>query len=126
MGKTDRGFEVHEHCYIAGPRANTSAYKFSHSHDGGDVPHEHPDTGPAARTIDKDEWMRATGLVGGGRKRFTRKPTGVALPTIAIDESRLTYRLIIHESCARSKSAGPGIGPVVRLGLVFGMRPVVE
>lgn len=68
--------EVHEHCFIRGPRANGWAYKFEHSHDGGDAPHTHPDTGPSSYTIDKDEWLARTGLRGGGRKKFAAKPSG--------------------------------------------------
>ena len=72
--------EMHEHHFITGPLALTGASKFAHSHDGGEVPHEHHNdagrTGPAARTIDKDEWFAATGLRGGGRKKFTAAPSG--------------------------------------------------
>jgi hypothetical protein len=55
---------------------------FAHSHEGGDVPHSHPDTGPASYTIDKDAWARATGLRGGGRKRFTARPNGEQFPLV--------------------------------------------
>jgi hypothetical protein len=78
--------EVHEHCFIRGNRARyagTDASHLVHSHEGGDVPHTHADTGPASYTIDKDEWLRATGLVGGGgRKKFTDEPTGEQFPAI--------------------------------------------
>jgi hypothetical protein len=78
MSKPTAGFEVHEHSFISGPRRG----RISHSHEGGNAWHEHPDTGPASYTIDKDDWFKATGLRGGGRKKFTPKPTGEQLPTI--------------------------------------------
>jgi len=68
--------EVHEHCFTSGPRANGWDYKFSHSHASGSVPHKHPNTGPACYTIDKDECRKITGRHGGGRKKFTEKPSG--------------------------------------------------
>lgn len=81
-GKSPKGLEVHEHCIISGRRANRSDSKIVHSHEGGDTQHEHPDCGPASYTIDKDEWFRATGLRGGGRKRFTKTPEGEQLPRV--------------------------------------------
>lgn len=80
-----KGYEVHEHCFISGPRshwAGSPRGKLVHSHAGGDVYHTHPDTGPASFTIDKDEWFAATGLRGGSRKKFTKAPTGEQLPYI--------------------------------------------
>lgn len=72
-----RTLEVHEHCYIHGPNAHlVGRDKIAHSHVGGDRMHSHDLTGPAAYTIDRDEWLAATGLRGGGRKRFTAAATG--------------------------------------------------
>lgn len=83
MGTTKKRLEIHEHCIISGLRSHRTGSwpdgmgsKFSHSHEGGDKPHTHPDTGPASYVIDRDEWARATGLSGGGRKKFTARPTG--------------------------------------------------
>lgn len=69
--------EVHEHAFTSGRWD-----KISHSHEGGDAPHEHPDTGPASYTIDKDEWARKTGLRGGGRKKYTAKASGEQFPLV--------------------------------------------
>src|SRR5690606_38998209 len=78
-----RKYEVHTHAIISGPNANKSwCNKITHSHEGGDTPHEHEHAGPACYTIDKDEWFRATGLKGGGRKKFTARPDGPQLPLI--------------------------------------------
>src|SRR6185369_12939685 len=89
-----RKLEVHEHCFIAGPRSRAASH-LVHSHDGGDVPHTHPDTGPASYTIDKDEWARATGLRGGGRKKFTTTPTGEQLPFVARTPEEQQFEVIV-------------------------------
>lgn len=93
---TARGLEVHRHAYVRGPNAGWSPCReVVHSHEGGDRPHEHPDTGPATYTIDKDEWLRATGLIGGGRKKFTKKPTGPQLAIVDLEDWQRSYDLII-------------------------------
>lgn len=89
-----KGLEVHEHSFIRGPRAMHLG-RVAHSHEGGDVPHSHPDTGPATFTIDKDEWFKKTGLRGGGRKRFTAKPTGVQLEIIPREPGEDDFDIII-------------------------------
>ena len=96
--------EVHEHSYISGPHACWSGYKLVHSHEGGDKPHVHEHTGPAARTIDKDEWFRVTGLKGGGRKKFTSKPSGPQLSMISVAPS--TFEVIILDSWTPSDGGG--------------------
>lgn len=80
-----KGYEVHEHCIISGPRhsGRLDRNRIVHSHEGGDVYHSHPHTGPASFVIDKDEWFAATGLRGGGRKKFTKTPNDEQLPYIA-------------------------------------------
>jgi hypothetical protein len=79
-GRKPGHFEVHKHSWITNLRARNCNYTFSHSHEGGDRPHHHPDTGPACYTIDKDDWLRNTGLRGGGRKKFTKNPRGQQMP----------------------------------------------
>lgn len=80
MSRAQTGLEVHEHCIISGPRAYTAGLnKVRHSHADGDRAHSHADTGPASYTIDKDEWAAATGLRGGGRKKFTKRASGEQL-----------------------------------------------
>lgn len=114
-------FEVHAHSYVSGPHGRGGHYhddgswhaseKVSHSHDDGDVPHRHPDTGPATFTIDKDEWFMATGLKGGGRKKFTKKPSGEQLDYIEPTQDELTFRVLI---CAAytDEHVRAGIDPV--------------
>jgi hypothetical protein len=70
-------FEVHTHALFG---RGGSVRTITHSHVGGDTPHLHDGSGPASYTIDKDEWFALTGLRGGGRKKFTVKPTGEQLP----------------------------------------------
>lgn len=126
--------EVHEHCIISGPRAHRTGnwpagmgYKFAHSHEGGNVPHEHPNTGPASYTIDKDEWLRATGLRGGGRKKFTVKPNGEQFPYV--EREPMTFEIIIVGDGGRAASGGaegPGVAPAARMTLGFGMKAVAR
>lgn len=96
-------YEVHEHVFIGGPRANgvfdasrqKTTSHFEHSHADGAAAHSHPDAGPACFTIDKDEWFMATGLKGGGRKKFTKKPSGDQLDYIEPTQSELTFRVVV-------------------------------
>lgn len=85
--------EVHEHVYTSGPNAGGFT-KVAHSHADGNVGHKHPDTGPASFTIDKDEWLAATGLKGGGRKKFTRTPSGVQLEYVELSPEQKTFTVI--------------------------------
>ena len=119
MGRNNAGHEVHEHSYITGPNANICGRKLVHSHEGGDVPHKHEHTGPAARTIDKDEWYAATGLKGGGRKKFTKRPTGPQLPTIVVEPP--TFEIIVV-GAPNTAATGPGDAVPHRLRLAFGAR----
>lgn len=86
--------EEHRHSYVRGPLSERYDHSFDHAHDGGDRPHLHPDTGPAAYTIDRGEWRAATGLRGGGRKVHRRRPTGPALPLVDPDPEHLTFTVV--------------------------------
>lgn len=113
--------EVHEHSYIAGPRRGG----FSHSHEGGDKPHEHVEgaveTGPGCYTIDKDEWYARTGMRGGGRKKFTVKPTGVQIPLIAREPSKIRVFIVGDGGASvAGGGSGPGLAVVDRMVLAFG------
>lgn len=127
-------FEVHEHHFVSGKRAHGGhnskgeweTGKFSHSHEGGNVPHKHPDTGPAAYTIDKDAWLRVTGMRGGGRKKFTAKPTGEQMPIVELEEWQKSFKLIVAEPAPAGSSTGPGISLPARMMLTFGMDCEVE
>lgn len=131
MAKKQNGsFEVHTHHFISGPRANGGCYsptgtwmlsKFSHSHEGGDKPHQHPQTGPAAYTIDKDDWFRSTGLRGGGRKKFTVKPSGEQMPIRELEDWQKSFEIIVCDPPKDYIGEGPGIGPAARMTLTFRM-----
>jgi hypothetical protein len=152
-----RRLEVHEHCYVHGPNAGcVGRYKFEHSHAAGDTPHEHPDTGPSAFMIDKDEWYAATGLHGGGRKQYTAAPRGPQMARVELAPHQRTFRVVFHDQglTAEHQRAGltaadleaqraafqnpdrvtagppgsPGTGDaaVARMALTFGMTPRYE
>lgn len=103
--KAPERLEVHEHCFVSGPRRGRfgnswpagQASDFEHSHPGGNEPHSHPDTGPASYTIDKDEWLRMTGLSGGGRKKFTTKPSGDQLPFVPRTPEESSFEIIMSD-----------------------------
>lgn len=117
--------EIHEHCYISGPNANWSpTRRITHSHQGGDTPHQHPDTGPASYTIDKDEWMRMTGMVGGGRKRFTKTPEGEQLPRVELEDWQKTFEVHVAPPPPDFKGQGAGLAPAARM--ILGCRMTVS
>lgn len=115
--------EVHEHCIISGPNANkTWLNRITHSHEGGDQPHGHDDgthrTGPGAYTIDKDEWLARTGLKGGGRKKFTSKPTGPQMPLVPREPSQIKVVIVGDGGAAAARGCtGPGVATVDRIVL---------
>lgn len=127
-------FEMHEHIFVTGPRSRsmfiqatqkTTAH-FSHSHEGGNIPHTHPDTGPGCYTIDKDEWARMTGMRGGGRKVFTAKPTGEQMPMIERTAEENTFEVIVGPPPKGWKGEGGGIAAASRVILAFGMTAKVR
>lgn len=118
--------EVHEHCYVSGPKAARGVH-LVHSHEGGDRPHEHADeahrTGPGSYTIDSKEWLRATGMRGGGKKRKTSKPTGPQLPIVYVEPPRIDVVIVGDGGAAlaaKSQATGAGESPVVRM--MLGMK----
>lgn len=99
-------FEVHAHSYVRGPHAQGGHShadgrwcdgKFEHSHEDGSRTHEHPDTGPAGFTIDKDDWYAATHMRGGGRKRYTAAAKGEQFAYVERDPSLLTFKVIFDD-----------------------------
>lgn len=121
--------EVHEHCFIRGPRscfAGSERGRVVHSHEGGDVPHQHPDTGPASYTIDKDEWLAATGLRGGGRKKFTAKPIGEQIDRVELEDWQREFEVIVGPPPPGFEGEGAGIAPAARMVLAFGMKANVR
>ena len=125
----ERRLEVHEHTYVSGPNANRSpCRKVVHSHADGTRPHQHPDTGPATYTIDKDEWFSKTGLIGGGRKKYTASPSGEQLPIVELEDWQRSFDIIIDEESlerfhreSASPVTGPGLAPAFRMILGHGM-----
>jgi hypothetical protein len=122
-------FEVHEHIFISGPRANgvfiqatqKTTSHCSHSHAGGSAPHKHPDTGPASYTIDKDDWSRATGMLGGGRKKFTKQPTGEQLPIADLEDWQKSFEIVVCPPPKEFRGTGAGMAAAIRMILGFGM-----
>lgn len=124
-----RKLEVHEHSFIRGPRsrwAGTDAGRLIHSHEGGDQPHSHPDTGPASYTIDKDEWFQATGLRGGGRKKFTATPNGEQFEVIPRAPEEDAFEIVFCDPPAPAGFTGEGGGhyTAARMVLAFDLRPI--
>jgi hypothetical protein len=120
--------EVHEHCVIGGPRAHkTWLNHITHSHVDGNRAHQHPDCGPASFTIDKDEWLKATGLRGGGRKKYTAGPTGEQLPIAELEDWQKTFEVVLVDGPPPEESTcGPGVGPIARMVQTFGMAYTVR
>lgn len=120
--------EVHEHSFISGQRTGGHYERgvwhtgpFSHSHEGGDRPHQHPHTGPSAYTIDKDDWYRSTGLRGGGRKVFTSKPKGEQFPIKELEDWQKSFEVIVCDPSPDQKGTGPGMALPLRMIKQFGM-----
>jgi hypothetical protein len=114
--------EVHEHCIISGPlRGLIGRNKFSHSHAGGDAYHLHPDTGPGSYTIDKDEWLYSTGLKGGGRKKFTVRPSGEQFPLVEPKDGEDSFQIIVGKPMPVFQGEGPGVALPMRMVLASKM-----
>jgi hypothetical protein len=131
-----KSLEVHAHSFVRGPRSGGHYERdgwhtgtFSHSHEGGDVPHEHQDCGPATYTIDKDEWARETGLRGGGRKKFTAKPSGEQMPIVEMEDWQKTFDVVYCDQPTGPQfdgMTGGGLGAAVRVKQTFRMHAVVR
>ncbi|QOZ25325.1 hypothetical protein [Bradyrhizobium sp. CCBAU 51753] len=115
-----RQLEVHEHAIISVPRAN-HGQSIRHSHEGGSEPHQHPDTGPASYTIDKDEWLKATGLRGGGRKQFTKTPEGEQLPIVELEEWQKSFEVHVGALPPGFRGTGGGMAAATRMILAHRM-----
>lgn len=89
---TAKTLRVHEHAFIGGPRAHRSGKGWPegmgpdlvHSHEGGDLPHSHPDTGPASFTL--------------GKPQMTARPNGDQLPYIKTDPKDLVFDVFVMDS----------------------------
>lgn len=110
---SNRGFEVHEHWDL-----RVCGGRLRHSHDGGNARHQHAGYGPASYTIDKDDWFRTTGLSGGGRKKFTKRPSGRQELIVALEPWQGTFEIqIVGDGGveAAREGEGPGVALPVRL-----------
>src|SRR5258706_5701767 len=105
MTRRAASLEVHGHSWITGPHAN-HGLRIEHSHQEGSYSHRHPDTGPAGFTIDKDEWYAATGMRGGGRKRYTPRPIGQQLEWI--EPEHRTFKVVFVDNGYTAEHARAG------------------
>ncbi|HEY3678994.1 MAG TPA: hypothetical protein VGL45_09760 [Bradyrhizobium sp.] len=78
--------------------------------------------------IDKDEWRAATGMRGGGRKKFSKKPTGDQLPIRELEDWQKTFDVIICKPSAPEgfKGSGAGIAPAIRMIQACRIQPRVR
>lgn len=80
---------VHDHAFVSGPRSRFSGPRgeIVHSHEGGDVAHTHPDTGPCH--------------LAGTKPKFTARPNGEQLPYVKTDPASLVFDLYILDSARK-------------------------
>jgi hypothetical protein len=125
-GGREKKLEIHEHCIVSGPRHSNvvGGNRIVHSHDGGDTYHRHPDTGPASFVIDKDEWLRETGMRGGGRKKFTTAPEGEQLERIAPEPGEGEFEIHVGSPPPGWTGTGAGLAPAYRM--ILGARMTVS
>lgn len=88
-------YERHEHSYITGPESRKprkpGAPELVHSHEGGDMPHSHPDTGPSRY----------------GQNKLTKLPKGPQLELVEHTPERGSFRVIfVDEYTVGHASAG--------------------
>ena len=127
----DKPFEIHSHSFVRGTRSRAGYHQnvwrginVSHSHEGGDRPHTHQDTGPASYTIDKDVWLRTTGMQGGGRKKFTAQPWGEQLGIAQPYDG--SFQVILGKPTTPELGTGPGVSLPMRMALTFKAPFTVE
>lgn len=117
------GYTLHTHHFVRGPRSSARyrggvwcETKFTHSHEGGDVAHTHPETGPSFYAYRSP--------------KRTKKPNGeqFAEMTPLTDEER-TFEVVITDSALKSTHDGLvpiGDTPVEALGFPAADRMMVE
>lgn len=98
----DKVYEVHEHS-VLNSRFSPSP-RIVHSHEGGDVPHNHPNTGPS--------------FYGHGRRapKFTKKLSGEQLEYIERSEEENSFELIVTDSAMINATTPIGNTPIEALG----------
>ena len=134
-------YEQHDHAFVTGPQRGQT---LTHSHEGGSRGHRHEHTGPARFVIDKDAWAAATGLRGGGRKKYAAKPSGPQLPLVPLTREQSTFNVVfvdhytdghrmagispkdfaaMREGFARLPASGHAVAHMVQ---AFDMTPIYE
>ena len=117
-----RTLEVHRHSYLGTPSyQNGWLREIVHSHEGPKA-HQHEDFGPATYTICKKAWLAATGLRGGGVKKFTAAPTGPQLPLVDLEEWQKSFRIIVGPRPENHTGEGGGFATAVRMVQQFDMK----
>lgn len=129
MKTEKRAYAVHDHAIIRGPRSHRlgnwpagTGSKIVHSHEGGEVAHTHPDTGPCH--------------LSGGKAKSTARPNGEQLTYVKTDSADLVFDLFILDSAVAmgdlaKGSAGnhgdPFLMPAAeRMKNAFGLRAIVH
>lgn len=110
--------EVHRHTFISGPR---SGQTIEHSHEG-PKGHQHADMGPATYTICRNEWFAATGLRGGGVKKYSAKPKGEQFPLAEMEDWQKSFRIIVGPRPENHAGEGGGFATAVRMVKQFDMK----
>jgi hypothetical protein len=115
---SDSVFELHEHWFISGPRSHAgyrngvwADTKLIHSHQGGSIPHTHPDTGPS--------------FFGYRKPKTTKKPKGEQLELIPRTEEENTFELIVTDSAMIHATIPIGDTPIHALGFPAAERMIV-
>lgn len=107
--KAPARFEVHEHTLLNSRMS--PAPKVRHSHEGGDKPHQHPDTGPAA--------------YGRSKPPFTVHAIGQQLPWVELEEWQKSFEIIVCDpspSKGQEGYIGEGPGPLPAMLMVNTFR----
>jgi hypothetical protein len=119
---SDKTLEVHEHWII---KSNISpSPRLIHSHFGGDAYHEHPGYGPGSYTIDKNEWLKKTGMAGERKKRFTAKPSGPQVPLIEVEPT--PFVVVMGPPSPPAWGSGPGISLPERISQSFKLPYIIK
>lgn len=118
-------YETHGHCWIVGASGS-----FAHSHDGGDTPHEHTDggkrTGPGSYTIDTNDWYARTGSRGrGGKKKFTKKPTGLQLTVVQVEAPKIRV-FVVGDGGASVAGGASGAGELPLIRMMLACKSEIE
>lgn len=107
-------YQVHEHTVLNTRRS--PAPKVTHSHDGGDQPHQHPGCGPAFYGYPRQ------------KPKFSAKPKGDQRPWKDLEDWQRSFEIHVVGPPSPAKGqpgyigAGPGLLPVERMITGFKLR----